>query len=96
MARLFLDQERRGELDAGALTYTCHAGLQEIAVPLVIDGRFAGCLLAGGFLPREFKLAQANEFIWNEAKLNDRLQKLIEDGLIVKTESGTLRLSRNP
>ena len=53
IARLFADQERRAELEASALTYTCHAGLQEVAVPIRLDGRFVGCLLAGGFVPRD-------------------------------------------
>src|SRR5262249_37678751 len=50
MAGLFGQQHRRNELEHGALTYTCHAGLQEIAVPIVLEGEYLGCLLAGGFL----------------------------------------------
>ncbi|MFH0901669.1 MAG: PocR ligand-binding domain-containing protein, partial [Pseudomonadota bacterium] len=51
--RLFADQRRRGELEAAALTYTCHAGLQEIAFPVVLEGQLTGCLLAGGLIAAE-------------------------------------------
>ena len=50
VARLLGNQHRRGELGPGALTYTCHAGLQEVAVPIISGGEYVGCLLAGGFV----------------------------------------------
>ncbi len=50
IAGLFADQHGRGELDQSALVYTCHAGLSEIAVPIVVEGHYLGCLLAGGFI----------------------------------------------
>ena len=38
-----------GQLPASSLAYTCHAGLKEVAAPIVLDGRYLGCVLAGGF-----------------------------------------------
>ena len=32
----------------GPVSYVCHAGLTEYAVPILADGRPAGCLIAGG------------------------------------------------
>jgi transcriptional regulator with PAS, ATPase and Fis domain len=42
--------ERHARGDTGALLYGCHAGLMEIAQPVIMDGQYLGCLLAGGFL----------------------------------------------
>ncbi|HJZ85303.1 MAG TPA: sigma 54-interacting transcriptional regulator [Polyangia bacterium] len=36
-----------------AIQYSCHAGLREVAVPVVIEGLYVGTVLAGGFLPSE-------------------------------------------
>jgi transcriptional regulator with PAS, ATPase and Fis domain len=33
--------------------YVCHAGLHELAVPIVVEGQLLGTVIAGGFLPAE-------------------------------------------
>ncbi len=38
-----------GQVPASSLAYTCHAGLKEVAVPILLDGRYLGCVIAGGF-----------------------------------------------
>ena len=42
--------------------------------------------------PYPFPRASINEFFWNDAKLQDRLQKLIDDGLIEQTGDAVYRL----
>jgi two-component system response regulator HupR/HoxA len=39
-----------GDVPASSLAYTCHAGLKEVAVPIVLDTEYLGCVIAGGFL----------------------------------------------
>ena len=50
---IFDELDERGALESSPIAFTCPSGLQEIAVPLVIDGRLVGALLAGGFVPAE-------------------------------------------
>jgi two-component system, NtrC family, response regulator HupR/HoxA len=49
IARLFAEQKLLDE----PLSYTCHAGFQEIAAPIVVDGVFSGALLVGGFVVQD-------------------------------------------
>jgi len=50
IAQRFRDERARGALQARAMQLGCHAGLYELAVPVVVDGRYAGALLAGGIV----------------------------------------------
>jgi transcriptional regulator with GAF, ATPase, and Fis domain len=58
LSGLFANQHTRAELDQSAIVYACHAGVSEIAVPIVVDGQYLGCLLAGGFLSTEDAAAE--------------------------------------
>jgi hypothetical protein len=42
--------------------------------------------------PFQFTPSGLNEFFWNPAKLDDRLQKLLDEGLIERVDEKTLRL----
>jgi two-component system, NtrC family, response regulator HupR/HoxA len=42
-----------GDGDARPVVITCHAGLRELAVPIVVDGERVGALLCGGFAPAD-------------------------------------------
>ena len=42
----------------------------------------------------QFTPSGLNEFFWDPAKMNDRLQKLLDDGLIGRADEKTLRLRR--
>ncbi|HTE50472.1 MAG TPA: sigma 54-interacting transcriptional regulator [Kofleriaceae bacterium] len=52
----------------------CHAGLGEIAAPIVVDGELCGALLCGGLLPEESETAPAHE-----ARLSERELRLLQD-----------------
>lgn len=49
---LKIQAERTGTR-IGVSTTTCHAGLTELAAPIVLEGKFAGAILCGGFLLSE-------------------------------------------
>jgi two-component system response regulator HupR/HoxA len=38
--------------ESRALMLTCHAGLREVAVPMILDGRYLGTVFSGGFFTR--------------------------------------------
>jgi transcriptional regulator with PAS, ATPase and Fis domain len=64
---------RLGKTDGGRpLRLGCHAGLGEIAAPIVVDGELAGALLCGGLLPQGGARADlpAGEVV-HEARLSD-------------------------
>jgi transcriptional regulator with GAF, ATPase, and Fis domain len=96
ISRLFADLHARGELEPSALTYTCHAGLQEIAVPIQIEGRYLGCLLAGGFHPAEDAqpartslpvMGARPRIRWHEISyLNELLELCAEEITVFQTE----------
>ena len=49
--------------------YTCHAGLIDIAVPIIIDKVFIGCVTAGQILAKRPTTKTFNEFLENIAAL---------------------------
>ena len=77
-----------GLLPASSLAYTCHAGLKEVAVPIVLDGRYLGCVIAGGFATageeaeerpraqgRIGRLPLAPDAIWHALERHPRLSR---------------------
>jgi two-component system, NtrC family, response regulator HupR/HoxA len=53
LRRLTETQPPAGDAPAAPVRITCHAGLSELAAPILIDGRIVGALLVGGFLVDE-------------------------------------------
>jgi DNA-binding NtrC family response regulator len=53
ISRLLRDSHDALQPPASSLSYTCHAGLREIAVPVTLNGQYLGSVLAGGFLLRD-------------------------------------------
>ncbi len=48
-AQRFRQMSDRRSLRPGGVRIECHAGLEEIAVPVIVDGDYLGTLLCGGF-----------------------------------------------
>ena len=83
---------RLGAVDGGRpLRLDCHAGLSEIAAPIVIDGELLGALLCGGMMSEEraenetaaikaaSTAAMAGGAAPHDACLNERELRLLED-----------------
>lgn len=51
--RHFVAQAAGSRLRTSPITVSCHAGLTELAAPVVVDDMFLGALLCGGYLPEE-------------------------------------------
>jgi two-component system, NtrC family, response regulator HupR/HoxA len=68
---------RLGATDSGRpLRLGCHAGLGEIAAPIIVDGELCGALLCGGLVGDE---RASSDTPGHEARLNEREVRLLED-----------------
>ncbi|MEM9491783.1 MAG: sigma 54-interacting transcriptional regulator, partial [Myxococcota bacterium] len=72
------DRARSGNLSARPWTITCHAGLQELVAPVVIEDKCFGALLCGGFFIGGTEVGERGDRhrLDTLAALNQRTRKL--------------------
>lgn len=61
------------------ISYTCHAGMREAVVPLVVDGQLAGYVMIGQFRSREAPETSPYALRWQETKKNNALQQAFSE-----------------
>ena len=61
------------------ISYTCHAGMREAVVPLVVDGQLAGYVMIGQFRSLEAPETSPYAEQWKAAQKNDALQQAFSD-----------------
>lgn len=57
------------------ISYTCHAGMREAVVPLVVDGQLAGYVMIGQFRSREAPATSPYAAQWERTQNNSDLQQ---------------------
>ncbi len=66
-------------LRASPFTLPCHAGLAELAAPVIIDGMLVGVLLCGGYLPEDQDPSGLEVVSDHLPRLGDREISFVED-----------------
>lgn len=60
------------------ITYTCHAGMQEVTAPILVDDELAGYVMLGQFRSETAPVVSPYSNDWKAAQGNDELQQAYE------------------
>lgn len=68
------------------ITYCCHGGMQEAALPVIVDGRPQGCVILGQFRREGEPLISPYEKQWRERFGDSRLKDAFEKAPVYTSE----------
>lgn len=90
--RLDYDMVRQCIGEDRLISYRCHAGLQEAAMPLKIGGQVVGCVMLGQFRLAEHEERSPYSDMWNRLQGDTRLDQAFDQSVRIGGEKTTLLL----